>query len=298
MRAIVISGATASGKSSLANSLAQYKEIAIINADSLQIYKGLPILSSQPSAQDKININHFLYSHLDFDKNYSVVQWLYDVKLAINKILDMKKVPVIVGGTGMYISKLFDGISYIPQIDSSIRNDARNLFDNSGREKFINILKDLGDDDAYKINDKQRLIRAYEVLRQTGKPIKYWQNQKQISIVDTTDFLHINLNPDRSLIYKNCDERFSKMLDSGAIEEVRALLNFQVDDCQISKTIGFKEIKLFLTNQLKKEDLILISSQKTRNYAKRQITWFKNQFKNIIFFNKSKEALDFIRKDF
>lgn len=298
MRAIVISGATASGKSSLANSLAQYKEIAIINADSLQIYKALPILSSQPSAQDKININHFLYSHLDFDKNYSVVQWLYDVKLAINKILDMKKVPVIVGGTGMYISKLFDGISYVPQIDSSIRNDARNLFDNSSREKFINILKDLGDDDAYKINDKQRLIRAYEVLKQTKKPIKYWQNQKPISIVDTTDFLHINLNPDRSLIYKNCDERFSKMLDSGAIEEVRALLNFQVDDCQISKTIGFKEIKLFLTNQLKKEDLILISSQKTRNYAKRQITWFKNQFKNIIFFNKSKEALDFIRKDF
>lgn len=292
---IVISGPTASGKSNLALNLAKNKDIAIINGDSLQIYEGLPILSAQPSADEQKLVDHFLYSYLDYNQNSSVVNWLNLVKETIADIRNNNKIPVIVGGSGMYISKLFDGISPIPEIDPKIRNLARELYDEMGHNKFKSNLVQLGGDDAI---DKQRLIRSYEVLKQTNKAISWWQNKPLNNIFSDENFLHINLEPNRESLYNNCNLRFREMLQNGAIEEVQLLLKRQInDDYPIFKTLGFGQIKQFLKQEISQEKMIEIATQKTRNYAKRQLTWFRHQLPNKIVFDNSGAALNFINKN-
>lgn len=293
---LIISGATASGKSDLALKLANEKEIAIINADSLQIYEGLPILSSQPSQAEQKKVKHFLYSHFKPNETSSVATWLKLVKASVEQIWSENKLPVIVGGSGMYISKLVDGISEIPEIDEEIRKNARELFDELGREEFQKKLIELGEDE---ILDKQRLIRAYEVLEQTGKSIFWWQNQPLKKTFDEVDFLHVNLNPDRKKLYENCNSRFEKMLENGAMEEVQELINQGVsDEMQISKTLGFFEIRDFMNGQITREKMLEIATQKTRNYAKRQLTWFRHQLPQKIVFTDSTAALNFLKSDY
>lgn len=294
-RLVVISGPTASGKSDLAMKMAEKRDIAIINADSLQIFAGLPILSSQPSAADHKSAKHFLYSHFKANEYSSVVSWLNLVKIAVAEARAVEKLPIIVGGSGMYISKLIEGISEVPEIDEAIRQDARQLYDKIGHDEFKQKLIDLSED---KILDKQRLIRAYEVLQQTGNPISWWQDQPLKNIFSDESFLHVNLEPERQKLYENCNSRFEKMLKMGAIEEVQNLLKSDSNDnCQITKTLGFYEISNFLEQKITKEKVIEISSQKTRNYAKRQLTWFRHQLKDKSVFSDSQEALIFLNNE-
>ena len=291
---VIISGATACGKSDLAMKLAKEKDVAIINADSLQIYQGLPILSSQPSNADQKKVKHFLYSHFSPSQNSSVGIWLNLTKDAVEKCWQSQKTPVIVGGSGMYLSKLVDGISTIPEILPEFRNEARQLYDEIGHQNFQKKLIELGEDE---ILDKQRLTRAYEVLRQTGKSIFWWQNQPLVKIFDEANFIHINLNPSREKIYQNCNSRFEQMLKNGAIEEVQSLLNQGINnEMQITKTLGFAEICDFLLGKKNKEKIIEISTQKTRNYAKRQLTWFRHQMPQKLVFTEQSEALNFLLK--
>lgn len=299
MKAIIISGATASGKSALALDFAALKDVAIINADALQVYQGLPILSSQPTDDDKKIAPHLLYSCFKFDENISVVSWLRFVRSAIDEALQQNKIPLIVGGSGMYISKLLDGISEVPEISEEIRSEARNLYTEINKEKFVEILLKMGEVDSIKKLDKQRLIRLYEVLKQTGKTLSFWQNKPVKFIVDPKIFMHINLKINREKLYQNCNSRFEKMFGNGAIDEVRALILQGVkDDMQITKTLGFFEIKDFLENKIDEKKAIEIASQKTRNYAKRQLTWFRHQFENKIMFDCSKLALEFLKTKF
>ena len=291
---VIISGATACGKSDLAMKLAQKKDVAIINADSLQIYQGLPILSSQPSNADQKKVKHFLYSHFSPSQNSSVGIWLNLTKDAVEKCWKSQKTPVIVGGSGMYLSKLVDGISTIPEILPEFRNESRQLYDKIGHENFQKKLIELGEDE---ILDKQRLTRAYEVLCQTGKSIFWWQNQPLVKIFDEANFVHVNLNPSREKIYQNCNSRFEQMLKNGAIEEVQNLLNQGINNkMQITKTLGFAEICDFLLGKKNKEKIIEISTQKTRNYAKRQLTWFRHQMPQKLVFTEQSEALNFLLK--
>jgi tRNA dimethylallyltransferase len=291
---VIISGATACGKSDLAMKLAQKKDVAIINADSLQIYQGLPILSSQPSNADQKKVKHFLYSHFSPSQNSSVGIWLNLTKDAVEKCWQSQKNPVIVGGSGMYLSKLVDGISTIPEILPEFRNEARQLYDEIGHKNFQKKLIELGEDE---ILDKQRLTRAYEVLCQTGKSIFWWQNQPLVKIFDEANFVHVNLNPSREKIYQNCNSRFEQMLKNGAIEEVQSLLNQGINnEMQITKTLGFAEICDFLLGKKNKEKIIEISTQKTRNYAKRQLTWFRHQMPQKLVFTEQSEALNFLLK--
>ncbi len=288
-RIIVISGPTASGKSALAFELAQKKDLAIINADSLQIYKGLPILSSQPTAIEKQAVSHFLYSYLNWDESCSVALWLQLVKKTIAEISPQKQIAVV-GGSGMYISALIEGISNIPQISEENKNKARKLYEELGHEKFKQITKGLA-------IDKQRLIREYEVFLQTGCALSFWQNQRE-KILPKTKFLHINLNCDREKIYQNCNSRFNLMLKNGALEEVKSLLSQEINDNHsITKTIGFFEIRNFLAGEISHEKMCEIASQKTRNYAKRQLTWFRNQLAQKIVFNETKSALEFLKNE-
>lgn len=301
-KAIIISGPTASGKSSLALQMADYSDIAIINADALQIYQGLPILSSQPSDQDIKIAPHFLYSHFLPEQSCSVGLWLQLLKSTLEKVWEQNKMPLIVGGSGMYISKLIDGISEIPEVDSAIKIEAAELYKNLSHEKFIKnlIMLSAEESENKKLEnlDKQRLIRAYEVLKQTGKTIFWWQNQPAKKIFDSQIFTHINLNLPREQLYKNCNSRFEIMLNNGAIKEVESLINQDVGhDYQITKTLGFAEIKDFLQQKITYQKMLEISKQKTRNYAKRQLTWFRHQFVEKNIFDDTKLAAKFL-KDF
>ncbi len=292
---VIISGPTASGKTDLALKIAAEKDIAIINADSLQIYEGLPILSSQPSQKERNQVKHFLYSYLKPDKTSSVAIWLKLVKPIIEKLWSENKIPAIVGGSGMYISKLVDGISEIPEISEEIRASSRQLFDEIGQEAFKQKLLDLGEDE---IIDKQRMIRAYEVLQQTGKSIFWWQQNPAIKLFPEAKFIHANLNPDREILYRNCNLRFFEMLKNGALEEVESLVKQGVeDDWQITKTLGFLEIRDFLEQKIPRVKMVEIATQKTRNYAKRQLTWFRHQLPEKQIFNSSDSALNFLKNE-
>jgi tRNA dimethylallyltransferase len=291
---VIISGSTASGKSSLALNLADKKDIAIINADSLQIYQGLPILSSQPTAEEKKIVPHFLYSHFLPYESCSVAIWLKLVKRTVELILKENKLPIIVGGSGMYISKLIEGISEIPEIDEDLRKEAIALYEGIGHEEFQQKLIELGEE---KILDKHRLLRAYEVLQQTGKSISFWQKQPQKKILEDADFLHVNLNPNREKLYQNCNLRFEEMLKLGALEEAQNLINQGItDDKQITKTLGYYEICDFILGRISSEEMVAIATQKTRNYAKRQLTWFRNQLPDKKVFENADEALKFVIK--
>jgi tRNA dimethylallyltransferase len=284
---LIISGPTASGKSRLALDLAGCKDIAIINADSLQLYKGLPILSSQPTEDEKKIAPHFLYSHFKAQENSSVMDWLMLVMAMIEQVKSEKKLPVIVGGSGMYISKLVEGISEMPTITEEVKKAARELYEKIGQEEFR---QKFGEN---KIIDKQRLIRAAEVFMQTGKSISTWQKEARRTPF-LEDFLHINLNPDREKLYQNCNSRFVEMLEQGAIDEVKNLV--ADDNCSVTKTLGFHEIKNFLSGEITREKMIEITTQKTRNYAKRQLTWFRNQLPVKLVFTDSVTALNFLQK--
>jgi tRNA dimethylallyltransferase len=292
---VIISGPTASGKSSLALNFAAKKDIAIINADSLQIYQGLPILSSQPTEAEQKIAPHFLYSYLKADQTSSVATWLEAVKSTVDLVLAQKKLPVIVGGSGMYISKLIAGISEIPQIDEQTKKLARELYEEIGHVEFQKKLVDLGEDE---ILDKHRLIRAYEVLCQTKKSITWWQNKPLKKIFPQANFIHLNLEFDRQKLYQNCNLRFEKMLKIGAIEEVQSFVNQRfLGDLQITKTLGFSEICDFLANKISQQKMIEIVAQKTRNYAKRQLTWFRHQFAQKLVFKDFEAALTFLNSN-
>jgi len=275
-KSVIISGATASGKSSLSLKLAQDFNGEIINADSLQIYKDLPILSAQPKELDQGNIYHHLYGFLNFDQRFSVFDWLKKVRISTLEIYKKNKLPIIVGGSGMYISKLVEGISLIPPI--SPKNKAQSLqdLDNYGLKEIIKKSQ------ATNIIDKQRALRAYEIYLETGKPLSYWHQQDKSHILPDTQFIHFNINIDRSLIYDNCHKRFSEMLKYGAIAEAEALANKinnhgDINDATITKTLGYNEIINHLQKEISFDEMKNIICQKTRNYAKRQLTWFRNQ---------------------
>lgn len=294
---IIISGATASGKSGLALEFANFKEIVIINADSLQIYQGLPILSAQPTKQEQNQVEHKLYSILKAQDNSSVALWLRLVQSEVKQAWYNNKLPVIVGGSGMYISKLIEGINEIPEISVDIKHQAQAEFMAIGIDDFRKKLISLGEEKS-KIEklDKQRLIRVYEVLRQTNKSIFWWQNQKLQQIFEPNIFIHLNLNINRELLYKNCNLRFEKMFENGAVEEVAKLLQTNVTmQMQITKTLGFYEIADFLAQKISAQEAIKIASQKTRNYAKRQLTWFRNQLPTKIIFEETKPALQYLK---
>ncbi len=273
---IVISGATASGKSDLALNLALESGGEIINADSLQIYKDLPILSAQPSLKDQQKLKHHLYGFLDYDQNFSVFDWLKLVKEKTDEIFAKNKVPIIVGGSGMYISKLIEGISIIPAISPQKKIKAKTDLDTLGLEAIIEKSQ------ITDIKDPQKVLRAYEVWLETGKPILYWHQQSNQKIIDNAQFIHFNLNIDRDQLYQKCHLRFDSMIKEDAIQEVENLLkklpnNTQLNNLPIARTIGFLEISNYLNQELDFEEMKKIICQKTRNYAKRQLTWFRNQ---------------------
>jgi tRNA dimethylallyltransferase len=279
---LLIGGPTASGKSALAFAAAQRENGVIINADAMQIYDGLPVLTSQPDAIAITKIPHRLYGFVNPATRFSVGKWLAAARTAIDACLAADKLPIVVGGTGLYFRALLHGLAEIPDIPSQIHDETVALHKKLGGEAFRNQLAKLDKVSAEKLHagDSLRLVRAYEVAVHTGKPVNEWQQQgNKANPLADMEWQRILVLPPREELYANCDHRFAAMIKAGAIGEVEALLAQELDpELPAMKIIGVGELGDFLANKCDLTTAVQAAQQSTRNYAKRQVTWFKNQW--------------------
>ena len=275
---ILLSGPTATGKSSLALKIAETIDAEIINADSIQLYHDLSILTARPNTEKEKIIHHF-YGFLNGDISWSVGKWINEVSKIINDIIERKKVPIIVGGTGFYFKAITDGLSPIPEIDKSIRSEIQSELERNGLEKLyrkLNII-DAAASEKINPNDKQRIMRALEVYEGTKKKISDFWLMDRKKIINQFS-INFKIDADRDWIYKNCDLRVDNMFKNGVVEEVKDLLNKKYSATStIMKAIGVNEIKLFLNNDISIDRASELIKFKTHHYAKRQITWMNNQ---------------------
>ena len=291
-KVVVICGPTASGKTYFAHILAKKNNGEIINADSMQLYKQIPVITASPAINLKNELPYHLYNFLDIDNECSVAKYAQMAAEKIKEIAARGKVPILVSGSGMYINALINGFSYIPDINPEIRSKVRNLQSSLSSADFFNLLE-RSDPDAARVlnvNDTQRAARAFEVYMQTGNSILYYQKNNTKLLADFT-FKVILLLPARDFLYSMCDNRLEQIFVNGAIEEVSSLVG-EFPDIKSSamKALGVQEIMAYLNRDISKDQALDIAKTKTRQYAKRQITWFKNQI-------REKEILEFASHD-
>ena len=275
---ILISGPTATGKSSLALKIAKKIDSEIINADSIQLYKDLSILTARPSVERE-TIKHHLYGLLNGDIKWSVGKWLQETKVLIQNIIEKRKIPIIVGGTGFYFKAITDGLSPIPDIDHLVRDELNDLLLKEGLESLYLDLQKVDEAAAEKINpnDKQRIIRALEVYNGTKKRISDYWKMERVKYIDKPT-INFSIEADRRWIYEKCDSRVDNMFREGVIDEVKNLKNKNYSkDSPIFKAIGVEEISSFLDEKISIEEASDLIKFKTHQYAKRQITWINNQ---------------------
>jgi tRNA dimethylallyltransferase len=281
---IIVAGPTASGKTALAVEIALSVGGVVINADSKQVYQNVPIITAQPDDEEKKGVEHLLYGFVPVNYNYTAAQWAGDAKLAIEAVLAKGKVPILVGGTGMYLKSLISGLSNISDIKDSVRKKVRELYDDIGKKAFYELLisKDMQAKERILPSDKQRMIRAMEVLEGTGKSIYYWHSQKNDTSFKNDDFLFVYVNPPRELIYKKVNSRFSEMIEKGALEEVRYIIeNAKDKSLPLHKAHGVPELVDYLEGNVGLDEAIMMGQANTRKYVKRQTTWFKHQLSGI-----------------
>jgi tRNA dimethylallyltransferase len=276
---ILIAGPTGSGKSEIALRLAKKINGEIINADSMQVYKEIKILSARPESY--FNISHYLYGNISVKNNFSAGEWLKKVKLNLNKIIKKKKQPILVGGTGLYFKLLTEGISNIPKIPDSIRIKARKLNANLGNDKFYSLLIKLDPlvQNKIKKNDTHRLIRAYEVVNFTKKSLIDWQ-KKNKNYFSNYQFVKIFINPENNSLQKLLRLRLKKMFELGAVDEAKKFLKLKINpSLPANKILGIEEIKKYLNKKISLEQAFEETFVRTRRYVKRQRTWFRGHMK-------------------
>ena len=279
---VLISGPTASGKSKFALNLAKKIDGEILNADSMQVYKQFKILTARPSIQDLKKVKHHLYGIIDVNKNFSTGDWL---KLSIKKIKEIrkrKKIPIIVGGTGLYFKALTEGFVKIPTVPIRVRNQIRKLQKKIGQEKFFNKLKKIDPKVKNKIekNDTQRSIRAYEIKYYTKKSLFEWFKNTKKYFLDN-EFIKIYINYPKNEVIKKANSRVNIMLKSGAIAEVKKFNTLKISkQNSVNKVIGIVEISNYLNDNCNLDEAKDLISIKTRQYIKRQFTWARGQMAN------------------
>ena len=294
---ILISGPTASGKSNFAISLAKKINGEIINADSMQVYKELRILTARPKQKDYQKIRHHLYGFLNVAKNFSTGEWLKLCQKKIKEIQSRNKIPILVGGTGLYFKALTDGLVKIPNIPLKVRNKIRNLQKKLGQKKFYSKLLKLDPYIKGKIieTDAQRSIRAYEVKYHTKKSLYDWFKNTKSKFQDDI-FFKIYIDYPRPKLIERIAYRSEQMLKDGAINEVKRFLKLKIKkDNSSNKVIGIAEIKEYLENKLDLKEVHEKISIKTRQYAKRQSTWARGQMSSWNKIN-SKDLKKFLKK--
>jgi tRNA dimethylallyltransferase len=277
----LIAGPTASGKSDLAVRLAlalqaQGRKAVVINADSSQVYADLRVLSARPTTEDMRGVRHELFGHRDGGLVYSAAEWSAAAKRIILPAIEDGTIPILVGGSGLYIRSLLDGIAPIPRVEPAIREAVRALSLDEAYQQLTG--RDPTTARRLHPNDTTRIYRALEVERSTGMSINYWQSMRRDRLLDRVTLHPAILLPDRETIYQRCDARFAQMLSDGAIEEVRLLLARNLDPAlPVARAIGVREIAGYLAGEWTLAEAEVRAAQATRNYAKRQYTWFRNQ---------------------
>jgi tRNA dimethylallyltransferase len=248
----------------------------IVNADSAQVYRDLPILSAAPTQQDLARAEHRLYGFLDGPVACSAADWASRAKQEIGDLHASGRLPILVGGTGLYLRTLLDGIAPVPQIEPEIRQGVRK----APVEENLAKLREMDPDAAMRLKpgDSTRVARALEVVLSTGRTLAEWQCERTGGIGNAADLHPLILLPPRAWLYARCDERFARMIEQGAIEEVKRLLARGLDsDLPVMRAIGVREMAAFLNGALTIEEAVAAGQQATRRYAKRQYTWFAHQ---------------------
>lgn len=279
--AILIAGPTASGKSAVAIDVAERLNGVVINADAMQVYAELDVLTSRPSRADEARVPHRLFGRAPAGEAWSAGRWLEAASREISAAWHAGKVPVIAGGTGLYFKVLEEGLSPVPAVPGDVRDRWRERLQREGPHVLHAELAQAAADDAARIKpaDGQRIVRALEVLEVTGIPLgEHFAEARQASVLADAEVRRVALTPPREELYRSCDARFEAMLERGAMGEVERLLALDLaPDLPAMKAIGVQALAAHLAGDALMEDAVGLAQKQTRNYAKRQMTWIRNQ---------------------
>lgn len=279
---VIIAGPTASGKSALAIEIAHHFGGEIVNADSMQVYQDLSVLTARPSVDDEQRIPHHLYGVMPASEACSVGKWLDAATAVIADIRDRDNLPVVCGGTGLYLRALTEGIAQIPDVDPAYVEEAEKLLARKGGQAFLQDLAELDPQTANRLqpSDRQRLVRAYSVARATGKSLTRWQQEQSDKPPVEALFRTIYLMPERAALYQKIEQRFDQMVEMGGLDEVQHLASLALSpQLPAMKALGVPDFLRVVSGEIPVEEAIDNAKQTTRNLAKRQMTWFRNQGK-------------------
>ena len=281
--AVLIAGPTASGKSAAALALAEHLNGMVINADSMQVYREAPILTAQPDAAAQARVPHLLYGHVPARDLYSVGRYAEDARRALAEARVLGRLPIFVGGTGLYFSALTDGLARIPPVPAAIREKARALLAEIGVEELHKRLKARDPETATRLrpSDPQRNLRAYEVFEATGRPLVAWQRETHAPVLDGLRLARFVLDPPRPWLRERIAERFERMLDQGGLEEALALSGLD-PALPSAKLLGLRPLNAHARGAVGRAAAIEEAVTATRQFAKRQMTWFRNRMADYV----------------
>ena len=299
-RAVLIAGPTASGKSALALAVAENLGGVIVNADSMQVYRDLRIITARPTADDEIRAPHELYGFVDAAENYSVGRWCRDVEETLREIGEQGRVPILVGGTGLYFKALTSGLAAVPPIPADIRADVRGRLQQEGAPALHAELTRLDPATAQRVtvNDRSRISRALEVVLATGRALSDWHREGLPPLIDPARAVKVFITCERKELVRRIEVRFDAMIKSTALDEVRRLAERRLDPAlPAMKAHGVPWLIRHLNGEISREEAIAGAVMDTRRYAKRQLTWFRNQMNDWIWADPN-DALSGIRSHF
>jgi tRNA dimethylallyltransferase len=282
-KAVLIAGPTASGKSALALALADKLGGIIVNADSMQVYRDLRVITARPAPADEARVPHRLYGHVDAGENYSVGRWCRDVATVLEDAAKKGRVPVLVGGTGLYFKALTEGLSAVPPVPAEIRDYVRGRLKNEGVAALYAELLERDVATAHRLmpNDRSRIARSLEVIEATGRSLSDWHTEGMAALIDPSSVDKIFLTVERKELVARIEERFAAMLAASALDEVRALKARRLDPLlPAMKAHGVPWLIRHLEGEISLDEAAAGAIMDTRRYAKRQFTWFRNQMKD------------------
>jgi tRNA dimethylallyltransferase len=297
---VLIAGPTASGKSALALNAAESLGGVIVNADSMQVYRDLRVITARPTADDEARAPHKLYGFVDAAENYSVGRWYRDVEDALKEISKQGRVPILVGGTGLYFKALTSGLAAVPSIPADIRASVRGRLQNESAPAMHAELMRLDPATAQRItvNDRSRISRALEVVLATGRTLSDWHREGLPALIDPVRAVKVFITCERKELVRRIEVRFETMIKSAALDEVRRLAGRKLDPTlPAMKAHGVPWLIRHLSGEISREEAIAGAVMDTRRYAKRQLTWFRNQMKDWVWADPN-DALSGIRSHF
>jgi tRNA dimethylallyltransferase len=298
IKAVLIAGPTASGKSGAGLELAARFGGTIINADSMQVYRELRLLTARPSEADEARVPHRLYGTVSAAHAYSVGRWLGDVGSAMAEAHKEGRLPILVGGTGLYFKALTEGLAPVPDIPAEIRSYWRERSEQLGRDALHAELAARDPAMAARLGpaDPQRIVRALEVIDATGVSLAEWQGGNAAPLLGAGDALRLVIAPEREPLYATIDARFDRMIEDGALDEVRALLGLELDPgLPAMRAHGVRELAAYLSGALTREEAVAQAKTESRRYAKRQMTWARRFMSQWHWFPNAAAAIEAVR---